>query len=56
MQWCCSAKLREHRKDVVMMVAQKKGMQCAENLAGIRVQRQGRRKAAAAAATKRHKA
>ena len=47
--------MREHRKDVVMMVAQKKGMQCAENLAGIRVQRQGR-KAAAAAATKRHKA
>ena len=46
--------MREHRKDVVLMVAQKKGMQCAENLAGIRVQRQGRRKAAAA--TKRHKA
>ena len=48
--------MREHRKDVVMMVAQKKGMQCAENLASIRVQRQGRRKVVAAAATKRHKA
>ena len=39
----------EHRKDVVMLVAQKKNMLCAENLAGIRVQREERRKVAAAA-------
>ena len=32
--------MREHRKDVVMLVAQKKNMVCAENLAGIRVQRE----------------
>ena len=51
--------MREHRKDVVMLVAQKKNsnMVCAENLASIRVQREDRpdrRKAAAAA--KKHKA
>ena len=40
--------MREHRKDVVMLVAKKK-MLCAENLAGIRVQREERRKAVAAA-------
>ena len=41
--------MREHRKDVVMLVAQKKKMLCAENLAGIRVQREERWKAVAAA-------
>ena len=46
--------MREHRKDVVMLVAQKKKMLCAENLAGIRVQREERRKAVAA--TKKQKA
>jgi len=48
--------MREHRKDVVMLVAQKKII-CVENLASIRVQREDRpdrRKAAAAA--KKHKA
>ena len=45
--------MREHRKDVVMLVAKKKKMLCAENLAGIRVQREERRKVAAAAKKQR---
>ena len=50
--------MREHRKDVVMLVAQKKNMVCAENLASIRVQREDRldRRKAAVAAKKKHKA
>ena len=52
--------MREHRKDVVMLAAQKEII-CAENLASIRVQRCNKRddrldRRKAAAAAKKHKA